>query len=104
MINIFLHLILPRPLCDDDDDSSSVTMDSSSSPAPDTIPVLHLKATDSAPGEFDTQAGPCGSVDGSSDARLDPDLDTNYERMMTDSDLGSNQPEAEPHAQARYEC
>ena len=89
--------ILPRHLCDDDDDSSSVT----SSPAPDAIPVLHLKATEGAPGEFDSQTGPCSSVDGSSDPRLDPDLDSSYERMITDSDLGPNQPENEPHAQAR---
>ena len=70
-------------------------MDSSSSPAPDTIPVLHLKATEGAPGEFDNR-----SVDESSDARLDPDqcLDSSYERMMTDADLA---PDNEPHVQAR---
>ena len=85
-----------RPIGDDDDDSSSVTMDSSS-PAPDTIPVLHLKATEGAPGEFDNQTASCGSTDG-----MDLDqLDSSYERMMTDADLALNQPENEPHPQAR---
>ncbi len=93
-----------RPIGDDDDDSSSVTMDSSS-PAPDTIPVLHLKATEGAPGEFDNQTASCESMDGLSDARMDLDQgldsrDSSYERMMTDADLALNQPENEPHAQA----